>query len=109
LHRQRSPRLFHALKCALHRFVSGAFSKQGTVLGIITKNIRQIHIGEMAREESVSTGLFREMFVRSGGQTRCGHRVLESARWLEYSLLQVSPVANYFTGAFLLKQYECHE
>jgi len=43
--RQRSPRLFHALKCALHRFVSGAFSKEGTILSIITKNIRQIHIG----------------------------------------------------------------
>jgi hypothetical protein len=26
----------------------------------------------MAREESVSTGLFREMFVRSGGQAGCG-------------------------------------
>jgi len=43
--RQRSPRLFHALKCAPHRVVSGAFSKEGTILGIITKNIGQIHNG----------------------------------------------------------------
>jgi hypothetical protein len=36
-------------------------------------------------------------------------KILESAGWLEYSLLQASPVANYFAGVFLLKQCERHE
>jgi hypothetical protein len=66
------------------------------------------------RDQPNSLGLFQRRAALPSIHHRIGlcrgvQKVLEFAGWLEYSLLQVSPVANYFAGVFLLKQYECHE
>ena len=68
--RQGAPRLFHTLKGKFCLFVFSAFGKEGTVLSVITENIRRTHTAYMGRSGPVSTGLFREMFVRLGSQAR---------------------------------------